>query len=127
MALRMLLLGECVSGEEEAARRVGGERAYADAIGEEGETALEATMRLVVDPILELPSAHSIRAIKRAVSAADGDEEVIDPIDGTSKLNTNVALKGEFESFMSVWGGDSNREQIQRARERLRKKETKES
>ncbi|KAL7543408.1 hypothetical protein ACHAXR_012692 [Thalassiosira sp. AJA248-18] len=117
-ALRMLLLGECVHGEEEAARAGAG--VYADAIGEEGESALEATMRLFVDPILELPCSQSIRAIKNAVSAADGDGEVIDSTNGKLKLDTNMAVTGEMESFMSVWGGDSNRAQIQKAKENLR-------
>ena len=116
-ALRMLLLGEHVHGKEEA--RLGG--IYADAVGEEGETALEATMRLVVDPILSLPCSQSIRAIKMAVSAAAGDGDVMD-IDGRLNMDTK-ALKGEFEAFMSVWGGESNREQIQKAKERLRDKD----
>lgn len=120
-ALRMLLLGECVYGEEEAL--VGG--VYADAVAEEGETALQATMRLFVDPLLELPCSKSIRAIKEAVSAADGDGDVIDSANGRLKLDTNMAMKGEFESFMSVWGGDSNRKQIQKAKERLRDKDSK--
>jgi len=115
-ALRMLLLGECVYGEEEA--RAGA--SYADAVAEEGETALEATMRLVVDPILQLPCSRSIRAIKEAVSAADGDGEVID-LNGNLKLD-NMAMKGELESFMSVWGGESNKEQIQKAKDHLRDK-----
>jgi len=132
-ALRMFLLGECVSGEEEAnianidmlGGAFGGIGRYADAIGEEGETALDATMRLVVDPILKLPCSKSIRAIKKAVSAADGDGEVTDSASGRLKLDTNIAMKEEFESFMSVWGGDSNREQIEKTKERLREKDTK--
>ena len=119
-ALRMLLLGECVYGGEEAP--VAG--AYADAIGGEGESALEATMRLVVEPLLELPCSRSVRAIKKAVSVADGDGEVISSTNGRLKLDTNMAMKGEFESFMSVWGGDSNREQIRKTKER--DKDTKE-
>lgn len=120
-ALRLLLLGECVSGEEEARR--GG--AYADAIADEGETALEATMRQFVAPLLALPCAQSIRAIKRVVSAADGDGNVTDVVDGRLKLETNMAMKAEFESFVSVWGGESNRQQIQKAKEGLRDKPSK--
>lgn len=120
MALRMLLLGVCVHGEEEAS--AGG--VYADAVAEEGETALEATRRLVVNPILELPCSQSIRAIKKVVSAADGDVEV-DSIDGTLEIDTNMAMKVEMDSFLSVWGGDSNKELIQKAKDRLRDKNTK--
>ena len=95
---------------------------YADAVAEEGETALEATMRLIVDPLLDLPCSRSIRAIKNAVSAADGDGEVIDSIDGRLKMDTNIAVKGELESFLSVWGSESNKEQIQKAKNDLKNK-----
>ena len=118
-ALRMLLLGECVHGEEES--QYDG-KMYADAVAEEGETALEATMRLIVDPLLDLPCSRSIRAIKNAVSAADGDGEVIDSIDGRLKMDTNIAVKGELESFLSVWGSESNKEQIQKAKNDLKNK-----
>ena len=57
-ALRMLLLGECVLGEEEAKRS-----AYADVVATEGETALHATMRAIINPLLDLPCSQSIRAI----------------------------------------------------------------
>mmetsp|Transcript_14797 Transcript_14797/g.20998 ORF Transcript_14797/g.20998 Transcript_14797/m.20998 type:complete len:312 (+) Transcript_14797:3-938(+) len=70
-ALRMLLLGESVFGAEEADRLD-----YADYVAEEGESSLDATMRLV-EPILNLPCSQSVRAIKRVVSVADGDENVI--------------------------------------------------
>lgn len=116
-ALGMLLLGDCVTGKEEA--RTG--CVYSDAVAEEGESALDATMRLIVKPILELPCAQSIRAIKMSVSAADGDREVIDPASGTLK-NSDMSVDGEMEAFMSVWGGDSNREQIQQAKDRLKAK-----
>jgi ethylmalonyl-CoA/methylmalonyl-CoA decarboxylase len=115
-ALRMLLLGECVLGEEEAKSAT-----YADAVASEGETALDAAMRLIVNPILDLPCAKSIRAIKSAVSSADGDRDVLDYIDGTLQSN-NLALRGERESFLSVWGGDTNVEQIRKAKERLKGK-----
>lgn len=123
-ALRMLLLGECVRGEEEVTK-VGSGGTYADAVGEEAETALEATMRLVVQPILDLPCSKSVRAIKKAVSSADGDGEVIDSTDGQLQLDANMALKGEMESFTSVWGGESNRDQIRKAKERLKEKVSK--
>lgn len=123
-ALRMLLLGECILGEEEAmATRGGGRRSYyADVVANEGETALHATMRAVINPLLDLPCAQSIRAIKRAVSSADGDGEVIGHhTDGTTlKLDTNLAMMGERDAFLSVWGGKANVEQIQKARDRIK-------
>ncbi|KAL7551599.1 hypothetical protein ACHAWF_014788 [Thalassiosira exigua] len=119
-ALRMLLLGESVCGDEEAQCGC----VYADAVGEIGETSLEATKRLIVDKILDLPCPQSIRALKSAVSAVDGDGDVIDLATGEPKLE-NTAMMGEFESFMSVWGGDSNREQIQKAKSHLQEKRKK--
>jgi enoyl-CoA hydratase/carnithine racemase len=120
-ATRMLLLGEAVRGGEEAERgcAVGGRMVYADAVAAEGETALDAAMRLVVDKLMELPCPRSIRAIKRAVSSADGDRDVIDPSDGSLNVG-NAAIAGEMESFRSVWGGRSNAELIQKTRDRLR-------
>ena len=96
-ALRMLLLGECVYGEEEARQNPtsGGmlpSSSYADAVANEGESALNATMRYI-QPILDLPCSQSIRAIKNVVvSAADGDREV-----------SNMAMRAEMEAFLSVW------------------------
>ena len=133
-ALRMLLLGESVSGEDEADRLD-----YADYVAEDGESSLEAAMRLVADPILKLPCSQSVRAIKRVVSVADGDEDVIDMVSGKLKFkiatdvldsngnnlseerteyNSN-AVKSEIDAFLQVWGGESNRELIQQARESL--------
>ena len=120
----MLLLGETVSGEQES-KGTGGALLYSDAVAEEGESALDATMRLIVHPILQLPCSKSIRAIKKAVSAADGDGDIIDLHGGLLKLDTDAAVRGEINSFMSVWGGDSNLEQIKKAKERLRDKNTK--
>ncbi|KAL9183218.1 hypothetical protein ACHAXT_005005 [Thalassiosira profunda] len=116
-ALRMLLLGEAVTGAEEANSGGG----YADAVAEEGETALEAAMRLI-EPMLELPCARSIRAMKAAVAAVDGDGEILDANSG-ELLDTNAGMRQEMDSFLSVWGGDSNKEQIEKARERLRGKD----
>ncbi len=113
-ALRMLLLGECVLGEEETPSY------YADVVANEGETALRATMRAIINPLLDLPCSRSIRAIKRAVSCADGDGEVMDNIDGTLKFDTNMAMMGERDAFLSVWGGKANVEQILKARDRMR-------
>ena len=123
-ALRMLLLGECILGEEEALMAAREERgvgrsSYADVVANEGETALHATMRAIIHPLLDLPCSQSIRAIKRAVSYADGDGDVIDSIDGTLKLDTNTAMMGERDAFLSVWGGKANVEQIQKARDRM--------
>ena len=120
-ALRMLLLGECVYGEEEA--KSGSSGVYADAVAEEGETALEAAIRYV-QPILKLPCSQSIRAIKSTVSAADCDGEVIDTLTGKLRLDTSLAMKGEMDSFLSVWGGESNLKQIQKAKDNLRGKDT---
>ena len=117
----MLLLGECVYGEEEEKSGISG--VYADAVAEEGETALEAAIRYV-QPVLKLPCSQSIRAIKSTVSAADGDGEVIDTLTGKLRLDTNLAMKGEMESFLSVWGGESNLKQIQNAKDTLKDKDT---
>ena len=122
-ALRMLLLGETVTGEQES-KSTGGVL-YSDAVAEEGESALDATMRLIVHPILQLPCSKSIRAIKKAVSAADGDGDIIDLHSGLLELDKDAAVRGEIDSFISVWGGDSNLEQIKKAKERLRDKNTK--
>lgn len=115
-ALRMLLLGECVYGEEEA-RQIptsGGmlpSSSYADAVANEGESALNATMRYI-QPILDLPCSQSIRAIKNVVvSAADGDREV-----------SNMAMRAEMEAFLSVWGGEANVAQIKKTKDRLKEK-----
>ncbi len=130
-ALRMLLLGESVFGEEEADRLD-----YADYVAEEGESSLDAAMRLVVEPILNLPCSQSVRAIKRVVSVADGDEDVIDTSSGRLRYtkvddlenessNTKVcrtAVGTEMDSFLQVWGGESNRELIQQTRESLKDK-----
>ena len=114
-ALRMLLLGECVYGEEEA-RQIptnGGmlpSSSYADAVANEGESALNATMRYI-QPILDLPCSQSIRAIKNVVvSAADGDGEV-----------SNMAMRAEMEAFLSVWGGETNVAQIKKTKDRKEK------
>ena len=104
-ALRMLLLGERVRGSEEAAAA-----SYADAVGEEGESALEAARRVVIGPLLELPSSQSVRAIKRAVCAADDDRR------------SPQSAKAEIDAFLSVWGGESNSEQIRSVRDKLTKK-----
>lgn len=107
-ALRMLLLREAVSGSEEAAA----DRwpRYADAVGEEGETALEAARRVVIGPLLELPSSQSVRAIKRAICAADDDRR------------SPQSARVEIDSFLSVWGGESNSEQIRNVQDKLAKK-----
>ena len=93
------------------------------AVAEEGETALEAAIRYV-QPILKLPCSKSIRAIKSTVSAAEGDGEVINNLTGKLRLDTNLAMKGEMDSFLSVWGGESNLKQIQKAKDNLRGKDT---
>jgi len=105
-ALKLLLLGECVYGEEEAVTCE-----YADAVGDEEETSLEATMRYI-QLILELPCSQSIRAIKKTISSAD--DEAID-----------IAMDRERESFLSVWGGEANMKQIQKTKELLRDKNDK--
>eukprot|EP00986_Skeletonema_menzelii_P002052 scaffold558_cov160-Skeletonema_menzelii.AAC.5 len=122
-ALRMLLLGESVSGEDEAERLD-----YADYVAEDGESSLDAAIRLVADPILNLPCSQSVRAIKRVVSVADGDEDVIG-ISGRLKCNaTDLGCKAEnpvraeIDAFVHVWGGESNRELIQQTRESLKDK-----
>lgn len=130
-ALRMLLLGDSVFGGEEAERL-----AYADYVAEEGESALDATMRLVVEPILNLPCSQSLRAIKGVVSVADGDEDIIDTSSGrlryiktddfenesSKTVIKSTAVKSEIDSFLKVWGGESNRELIQQTRENLKDK-----
>ena len=102
-ALKLLILGECIYGEEEAKACE-----YADAVG---ETSLEATMRYI-KPILELPCSQSIRAIKNTISSAD--DEAID-----------IVMERERESFLSVWGGEANMKQIQQTKDRLRDKDDK--
>lgn len=132
-ALRMLLLGECVYGEEET-RQIptsGGmlpSSSYADAVANEGESALNATMRYI-QPILDLPCSQSIRAIKNVViSAADGDREVFHNTDMESgqlkklETNTNMAMRAEMEAFLSVWGGEANVAQIKKTKDRLKEK-----
>jgi ethylmalonyl-CoA/methylmalonyl-CoA decarboxylase len=118
-ALRMLLLGECILGEDEAKRST----AYADVVANEGESALHATMRVIINPLVELPCSQSIRAMKRAVSYADGDGEVMmgNTIDERFKFDTNMAMRGERDAFLSVWGGKTNVEQIQKAKDRIQR------
>ena len=135
-ALRMLLLGESVFGDEEAE-----ELDYADYVAKDGESSLDAAMRLVVDPILNLPCSQSVRAIKRVASVADGDEDVIDTASGRLRYtyvlddddsgektkepnNINTAVKSEIDAFLQVWGGESNRELIQQTKESLKDKKT---
>ena len=109
-ALRMLLLGERVEGSEEAEAAANNRPRYADYVGEEGESALEAAHRAVIGPLLELPSSRSVRAIKRAVCAADDD------------MRSPESARAEIDSFLSVWGGDSNSELIRNVRDELAKK-----
>jgi enoyl-CoA hydratase/carnithine racemase len=116
-ALRMLLLGECILGSVE-----GRALCYADGVGEEGETAVDAAMRLIVAPLLELPCSKAIRAVKSVVSAANGDKDVLDVEGGTMFYDTNNALAVEREAFVSVWGGDSNLRQIQETKDKLKEK-----
>ena len=115
-ALRMQLLGEPVSGDEEAKQLD-----YADFVADDGESSYDAAMRLVVDPVLSLPCSKSIRAIKSVVSVADGDDDVIDVSSGHLKHNS-TAVKSEIDSFVHIWGGKSNIELIEQARESLREK-----
>ena len=128
-AIQLLLLGHCIRGDEEYARSIsssvggGVEMIYADAVADRDETALDATIRLIIQPLLQLPCSNSLRAIKSAISAADGDRNVINKIDGTLNSSTNMAVKCEMESFMSVWGSQSNKEQIEKTKDRLVKKE----
>lgn len=128
-ALRMLLLGESVVGEEEADRLD-----YADYVAEEGESSLDATMRLVVEPVLNLPCSQAVRAIKTVVSVADGDEDFIntsrdrlrcikkDDFENAKTGIFNTAVKSEIDAFLQVWGGESNRELIQQKRDSLKDK-----
>ncbi|KAL3802620.1 hypothetical protein HJC23_011944 [Cyclotella cryptica] len=116
-ALKMLLMGECVSGQDE-----GRLLSFADGVGQEGESALDAAMRLIVRPILELPCSKAIRAVKSVVSAADGDEDVFDSQGMTILYDTNKALAAERGAFLSVWGGDSNLKQIRLTKEKLTEK-----
>ena len=136
-AIQLLLLGHCIRGDEEYTRstiisssRSGGDvvggmggsgMIYADAIANTNENAYDATIRLVIHPLFELPCSYSIRAIKSAISAADGDRDVINITDGTLNNSTNMAVKCEMESFMSVWGSKSNIDQIQITKDRLLK------
>ena len=128
-AVKLLLLGHCIRGDEEYARSIsssvggGVGMIFADAVADRDETALDATIRLIIQPLLQLPCSNSLRAIKSAISAADGDRNVINQIDGTLNSSTNMAVKCEMESFMSVWGSQSNMEQIEKTKDRLVKKE----
>jgi hypothetical protein len=97
---------------------------FADGVGQEGETALDAAMRLIVRPILELPCSKAVRAVKSVVSAADGDQDVLDSKGMTMLYDTNKALAAERGAFLSVWGGDSNLEQIRKTKEKLKEKKT---
>ena len=117
MALQMLLLDKYIRGSEEAKSLC-----YADGVGNEEESALDASMRLIVKPILELPCPKAIRAIKSVVCAADGDRDVIDVEKKTLLYDSNKALVAEREAFVSVWGGDSNLKQIKEAKDKLREK-----
>mmetsp|Transcript_22633 Transcript_22633/g.45831 ORF Transcript_22633/g.45831 Transcript_22633/m.45831 type:complete len:358 (-) Transcript_22633:93-1166(-) len=123
-ALKMLLLGESVLGEEEAHRlnSNSGSGVYADFVANSGESAFDAAIRRFVNPILHLPCSQSIRAIKSVVSVGDGDRDVIDCSSGSLLFDSNNALRGEIESFTSVWGGESNKEQIRKAKENLKMK-----
>ena len=116
-ALKMLLLGESVLGIDEAEQLC-----YADGVGKEGESAVDAAMRLIVNPLLELPCSKAVRAVKSVVSAADGDRDVLDSEGNTLLYDTNKALAVEREAFVNVWGGDSNLKQIQAAKDKLREK-----
>ncbi|KAL7513369.1 hypothetical protein ACHAWX_000769 [Stephanocyclus meneghinianus] len=118
-ALKMLLLGECVLGHDEARTL-----SFADGVGQEGETALDAAMRLIVRPILELPCSNAVRAVKSVVSAADGDQDVLDSRGMTMLYDTNQALATERGAFLSVWGGDSNLAQIREIKDKLKEKKT---
>jgi len=116
-AIRMLILGEQVNGDEEAKQLD-----YADFVADDGESSYDAAMRLVVDPVLALPCSQStIRAIKSVVSVADGDDDVIDASSGHLRYNA-TAVKSEIDSFVHIWGGKSNIELIEQARESLREK-----
>ncbi len=129
-ALRMLLLGESVYGEEEADMLD-----YADFVAEEGESSFDATMRLVVEPVLNLPCSQSVRAIKRVVSVADGDDDIIDTSSELRYIKSDdfenessktkirsTAVKSEIDAFLQVWGGKSNRDLIQQTRDSLKDK-----
>jgi enoyl-CoA hydratase/carnithine racemase len=124
-ALRMLLLGESVHGDEEAEQLD-----YADYVADEGESSFDAAMRLVVEPILKLPCSQSVRAIKRVVSVVDGDEDIIDTASGKlrytkdiiNKYNNATAAKSEIDEFLQVWGGESNKDLIKKTRESLKNK-----
>ena len=76
------------------------------------------------------------------MSVADGDDDVIDTVTGNLKYNiatdaldsngnnlseertkyNSNAVKSEIDAFLQVWGGESNRELIQQARESLEDK-----
>jgi ethylmalonyl-CoA/methylmalonyl-CoA decarboxylase len=126
-AIQLLLLGHCIRGDEEYTRSTiisavqHGRMIYADAIANANENAYDATIRLIIHPLIQLPCSYSIRAIKSAISAADGDRHVINITDGTLNSSTNMAVKCEMESFMSVWGSKSNIDQIQITKDRLLK------
>lgn len=116
-ALSMLLFGSPVLGSKEAETLC-----YADGVGIEGEKALDAAMRLIVNPILDLPCPKSVRAVKSVVSAADGDRDVLELEGKTMLYTTNKALATERTEFMRVWGGESNLKQIAEAKARLQQK-----
>jgi ethylmalonyl-CoA/methylmalonyl-CoA decarboxylase len=116
-ALKMLLLGECILGEEDPQVF-----SFADGVGQEGESAFDAALRLVAEPILKLPCSKAIRAVKSMVSAADGDGDVVDRQRTRIMYDTNLALAAERQAFLSVWGGDSNLKQINKTKESLKKK-----
>lgn len=115
--LKMLLLCEAILGEDEAK-----ELCYADGVGMKGEGAIDAAMRLIVTPLLELPCPDAIRAIKSVVSAAGGDKDAIELEGNTVLYDTYKALAVEREAFLSVWGGDSNKKQIQETKTNLKNK-----
>ena len=125
-ALRMLLLGEAVLGEEETQQLD-----YADYVADEGESSFDAAIRLIADPIIDLPCSKSVRAIKRVASIADGDEKVINTISGKLRYmvdedleDKDTSVKTEIDAFTKIWGGKSNRELIQQTRDRLKDKKT---
>jgi len=116
-ALSMLLFGDAVLGREERESLC-----YADGVGIDEEKALDAAMRLIVIPILDLPCPNSVRAVKSVVSAADGDRDVLELEGMTMLYNTNKVLATERTEFNRVWGGESNLKQIGEVKKQLQQK-----
>lgn len=88
-ALRLLLLGESIDAE--AALRLG----LADAVGEEGEDAVAAAMRLLGNLALERAgSLDSMRAIKRQIA--------------TSSSIPAETLASDTKAFAAVWSSSAN-------------------